>query len=358
MTQQVSALRAAGHEVELVPQFTDDRERRKAYPLGAAATVATGRGPDPLDMLNRFQPEIVHVHNLFPNFGRKWVVRWAGPIVATMHNFRPLCPAATFYRDGQVCTDCLLRRKAWPAVQHACYRGSRLRTLPLAVSTRFEADPLLRRANRIVVLNEKMAQLYAQAGVGRDRIVRVPNFLADAPPAGIGGNAWLYVGRLSPEKGILELLAEWPSGQRLRIVGDGPLLDKARAMAPLGVSVLGRQPPQRVGQLLRDSIGLVFPSRWFEGFPMVYLEALASGTPVLAWPVSAVAGMVREQGTGRIAGELVSSLELAAREFPSLRAHCRSVFESRFTEQAWLGAIRSVYLDSIVVSDASHQSRR
>ena len=81
--------------------------QRRTYPLEAAATVATGLGPSPIEQLRRFRPDVVHVHNLFPNFGKRWLRTWDGPMVATMHNYRPICPAATLFRDGRVCRDCL-----------------------------------------------------------------------------------------------------------------------------------------------------------------------------------------------------------------------------------------------------------
>src|SRR3954451_274021 len=97
---QAAALRQAGHVVEVVAQYTDERLRRLTYPVEAALTVATGRGPSPLPELERFTPDLVHVHGLFPNFGKHWLTHWQGPVVATMHNYRPLCPAATLFRDG------------------------------------------------------------------------------------------------------------------------------------------------------------------------------------------------------------------------------------------------------------------
>ena len=58
-------------------------------------SVATNRGPYPVDEIDRFDPDIVHVHNLFPNFGRSWASRYSSRLVTTIHNYRPLCAAAT-----------------------------------------------------------------------------------------------------------------------------------------------------------------------------------------------------------------------------------------------------------------------
>src|SRR5688572_988933 len=112
---QAQALRSAGHDVVVVAQSTNHRMRRRTYSLEAAVTVATGIGPSPLRALREFAPDVVHLHNLFPNFGRRWLREYDGPLVATMHNYRPLCPAATLFRDGGVCTECPDRRSARPS---------------------------------------------------------------------------------------------------------------------------------------------------------------------------------------------------------------------------------------------------
>ena len=341
--QQLESLRRRGHAVGLFAQRTDDRERSKAYPLMAAATVATGWGPNPLAELREFEPDVVYVHNLFPNFGRTWVSRWPGPLVAVMHNYRAMCAPGTFHRDGHVCTDCFEARFSGPAVRHACYRGSRLATLPVAAGVRFGADPVLRRADRIVVLNPIMRRLYRQAGVEESRIETVPNFLGDPAAPGSGEGPWLFVGRLTEAKGILDLVRTWPAGVPLVVVGSGPLRAELEQCAPPGVVLLGEQPAARVSELMRSARGLVFPSRWFEGFPMVYLEALSAGTPVLAWEPSSVAGMVREEGTGLVVEDLSEALPLAEQTFPSMRQRCRAVYEERYTEEAWLSAIEGLF---------------
>lgn len=336
---QVAALGQAGYAVGLFAQRTDDRECSRIYPVTAALTVATGRGPNPLVHLREFAPDAVLVHNLFPNYGRTWVNLWDGPLIAFMHNYRPMCAPGTFFRNGTVCTDCLDARSSRPAVQHACYRSSRIATLPVALGTKFGDDPLLRRADKVVVLNRRMSELYRQAGVDGSRLSVVPNFLSEPAPAGPGGGPWLFVGRLTDAKGILPLVKQWPSEAPLLVVGSGPLKDDVARSAPPGVVLLGEQSAERVSQLMRSARGLVFPSRWFEGFPMVYLEALAAGTPVLAWEPSVVSDMVREEGTGLVVSDLSEALGEAATTFPAKRLRCRAVFEERYTKEAWLSSM-------------------
>lgn len=353
--QQVAALKRSNSSVFVAAQRTDEREQGRVYPIEAAATVASGRGRSPLAHLGGFDPDVVHVHNLFPNYGRTWVDKWDGPLVATLHNYRPLCAAATFYREGRVCTDCLDQRSSRPAVRHACYRGSRSATLPVAAGVRFDKDPLLQRADRLIVLTKKMRDLYARAGVPHQRMIVQPNFTPGEPQAGQGGGSWLYVGRLTSEKGVLQLLAEWPSDRELVVVGDGELAAEARSLAGSRVTFLGQQPPERVEALMRDATGLVMPSRWFEGFPLVYCEAMAAGTPVMAWRPSSVADLVDEEGTGLVVErDLSTAIALAEDLFPTLRERCRAAYESRYSETAWARDVAQVYDEAI----ASAKERR
>ncbi|MET8398203.1 glycosyltransferase family 4 protein [Streptomyces sp900116325] len=347
---QVRALRAAGHDVKLFAARTDELARDPFYPLRAAARVASGRGHNPLARLRMYAPDVVHVHNLFPNFGRSWVREWQGPLVATLHNFRPLCAAATLYRAGAECTQCLDGER-WAGVRHGCYRASRVATFPLSWAGRHgaAADPLLARADQLIVLSALSRRTYVRAGVPQERLALVPNFVRElgheVAPAPNG--RWLVAARLRAEKGVLELLRQWPEGQPLDVAGDGELLAACKAAAPSAVRFLGHLDRDDLRRRMPSWRGLVFPSRWYEGaVPLVYIEGLAAGLPVIAFEGSAVAEAVRDSGTGFVAQwdkPLDRLLAEAVATFPQLRAHCRHVYASHFTERAWTTRIGRTY---------------
>ncbi|MFE5027600.1 glycosyltransferase family 4 protein [Streptomyces sp. NPDC056656] len=347
---QVRALRTAGHEVELFAAHTDELASDPLYPLRAAARVASGRGHNPLARLRAYAPDMVHVHNLFPNFGRSWVRHWGGPLVATLHNYRPLCAAATLYRAGATCTRCP-DGEPWAALRYGCYRESRAATLPLAWAGRHghARDPLLARADRLVVNSRLSEQTYLRAGVPAERLVLVPNFV-DAPQSGEApgddNGRWLVAGRLTPEKGVLELLRQWPAHEPLDVVGDGELLADCRAAAPASVRFVGHLDRSELCRRMPSYRGLVFPSRWYEVAPCVHVEALAAGLPVLAFEGSSVAEAVREHGTGLVTQwdkPLAPVLTEAATRFPSLRPRCRQVYADHYTEPAWITRIAEAY---------------
>lgn len=365
---QARALAEAGHEVRMIAVLTDELARSRSYRLQAAATVATGRGRTPLARLREFAPDIVHVHNLFPNFARGWVRRWDGPMVATLHNYRPLCAGAALHRAGATCTECLDGDR-WAGLRHGCYRQSRAATAPLAWANRggAPADPVLQRADRLAVLSELSLRMYLRAGVPGHRMTLIPNFVtvpaARHALAPEGGEGWVFVGRLTVEKGIVELLRRWPPTEPLDVVGDGELLDAARAAAPASVRFLGHMERTEVRRRLPAWRGLVFPSRCLEGAPLVHMEALAAGLPVLAFDGSSVAESVRARGTGTVVSwdePLAPALSTAAARFPGLRAHCRRVFESCFSQRVWLDSTVKLYgelLDAEAAAAVSAERR-
>jgi glycosyltransferase involved in cell wall biosynthesis len=349
---QVEALRRAGHEVGVIARRTDALEQHRLYPLQAGLRVATGRGASPETEIGRFAPDVVHVHNLFPNFGRAWVRRVGVPVVATLHNYRPICPAGTLFRDGAACTLCPDARSARPALTHRCYKDSTVATAPVVLGTRFAADPVLASARRIITLNDDMRRAYAAVGVPEERLLTVPNFVASAATGGRhDGGFWVFVGRLSEEKGVLPLVRDWPVGPRLKVVGSGPLEEAVRASAGPTVELVGHLPHAEVRSLLGAARGLVFPSLWPEGLPTVYLEALAAGLPVLASPESVVGSLVAADGTGLVRSSSIGDdLARIERDFDALQRRCRAVFEARYTEDAWVESMVQVYRSLLEVA--------
>jgi glycosyltransferase involved in cell wall biosynthesis len=350
---QVGALRQAGHDVLLVAQHTDERATRATYRIEAAVTVATGRGPSPEDDLRAFRPDVVHVHNLFPNFGTRWLESWPGPVVATLHNFRPMCASAILFRDGHLCTECPDGNR-WASLRHGCYRGSRVATLPVAWRNRggVQHDPVVRRADALVALSARARAVYRSAGLDEARLRVIPNFVQDpfaTRPDGRPNGRWLFVGRLTPEKGILDLIRRWPSREGLDVVGEGPLWKAATSEAPDTVTFLGAVPNAVLRTLMPHYRGLVVASKWFEGLPTVYLEALAAGLPVVSFAGNSVAddvsahgpGIVIDRGSGR--DELLAALTSVQDGGSDLRNRSRACFISRFTAGRWISEISTLY---------------
>lgn len=358
---ECAALRRAGIEVDLVSASTDEGLRDPLYPLRAAGRVATGFGGSPLQHLRDLGPDIVHIHNLFPNFGSRWLAKLDLPLVVTLHNYRIVCSEGSLFRDGSPCTLCPDGAK-WSGLRHRCYRDSAFATLPLALANRrsLPKNPLIERADRILVPSTLQRELLIRFGLDPERSRTSPNFVPDSPSADwasadIERSGWLYVGRLDAGKGILPLVNSWPAGEQLTVVGDGPLRTAVTRAASQDIHVIGPQLRSSVDHYLRSSEGLIFPSRHFETQGLVYLEALRAGTPTVAREGNAVAAAIREERSGRTYGrddEIVRALQDVRADAPELRSRCLQTFEQRYSESVWQARRFAEYSDLLLTGSA------
>lgn len=344
------ALRKAGVDAQLFAARTDDLDKEHLYRVGSMLRVASRRGRSPLSELADFAPHVVHVHNLFPNFGRTWVAEIDVPVAVTVHNFRAVCATGTLFRDGHICTDCVEGSRR-SALRYRCYRGSFAATLPVVIGQRGgpSRDPALARADRILCLSGRHRDVLQQAGIDPARLTDWTNFLPRSLTPEHGAvridhgrkhrAGMLFVGRLRAEKGCLEMLEAWPRAARLTIVGDGPQRgDVARAAAGKNVEIINHLPRTQVLDLMQSSEALMMPSGCPEGSPLVLLEALACGLPVVVRRECDVAGLVDEHRIGSVVDAVDRMAEAGSHlgADRSIARRCRLIFDTLFAEEAWV----------------------
>jgi glycosyltransferase involved in cell wall biosynthesis len=253
--------------------------------------------------------DVVHFHNIFPLISPSAYYichRQRIPVVQTVHNYRLLCPAATLFRDGRPCEDCLGKTLYWPGVLHGCYRGSYTQSAVAAAMV--AVHRLLRtwqeQVDVYVALTEFIRGKLIEGGP-EDRIVVKPNFVHHDPGIAKHREDYaLFVGRLVPEKGVRTLLAAWEKvgDIPLKIAGEGPLLEEMRTwIGQRGlqhVELLGQLSRPDVYEVLREARVLIFPSAWSEPFGMILAEAFACGVPAIASRLGAMAEIVHDGQTG------------------------------------------------------------
>lgn len=316
----------------------------------------------------RFKPDVIHVHNTWPAASPS-VFPAAGTsaaVVHTLHNYRLVCPAATAFRDGHPCTDCVGKAVPWPSVAHACVRGSHRQSLVAAATLAVHrARSTWRRdIGCYVALTEFQRKLMVAGGVPADRVTVVPNFLE--PDPGTGGeerNGVVFAGRLSPEKGIRPLIkaAEAVPGV-MRVAGGGQLDAEVEAAAARGaLTRLGPVSRAALQQELRTAVALVVPSLWFEGFPMVIVEAMAVGTPVIASRIGSLEELVEDGVTGMLvppddASSLARALQWSidhAAELQMMGRAARARFEARYRAGNHLAGLLDAYALAAAVRDGA-----
>jgi glycosyltransferase involved in cell wall biosynthesis len=200
-------------------------------------------------------------------------------------------------------------------------------------------------------------QKFIQAGIPRDKIFVKPNFVAPDPGIGSGSGGYaLYVGRLSVEKGLDVLLSAWERLEApipLKIVGEGPLESLVREATQRleKVEWLGRKPVAEVYELMGEAMFLVFPSKWYETFGRVAVEAFAKGTPVIASNIGAIAELVDSGQTGLHfnpgdPADLAAKVEWVLthpQELLQMRFRARAEFEIKYTAQKNYHQLLEIY---------------
>jgi glycosyltransferase involved in cell wall biosynthesis len=299
-----------------------ERDNRAIAELGsaraAARTLWSRTDHEAIGRLVRDEAiEVVHFHNTFPLISPAayYAARGAGAaVVQTLHNFRLLCPGGLLLRDGKPCESCVGRSVAWPAVVHRCYRDSAAATgiLTSMLTLHRVLGTWSRQVDAFIALSRFARERFVAGGLPAERIFvkggvvdgagRDP--VRDATSSeGVTGTHFLYVGRLSAEKGIHVLLDAWrrlPAGVSLRIVGDGPLRDAVAAAAALDQRIewLGMLSAADVMREMGAAWALVFPSLCYENAPGVLAEAQSAALPVIASDLGSGAEIVADGGFG------------------------------------------------------------
>lgn len=299
---EVELLRSGGHDVHLWSPMPDDSSTASRAGMAASAVWSRGAVAEVRRLARELEPDVVHVHNLFPLLSPAVLRAGVAPTVVTLHNYRLLCLPAVFLRDGKACEDCL-GKLPWRGVAHRCYRGSAAGSAALAASLGVHrAAGSFRRVGMFLAVSEFVREKHLEAGFDPDRIRVKPNFTTPLPRREGPGRDFLFLGRLSEEKGLDRLVGMWRDvPARLVVVGDGPERARLEAMAPDTVEFRGAVRSDEVPAFLAGARALVLPSICYEGAPRTVVEAYAAGVPVVANRWGALPSVVSDGETGLLA---------------------------------------------------------
>jgi glycosyltransferase involved in cell wall biosynthesis len=301
---EAELLSCNGHAVELYLRHNGEIQRSNQLAVGVQAIWSSRTIDEVGNQIARFKPDIVHIHNSFPLISPSvvWVAaRRNVPVVMTLHNYRLICPQALLLRNGKPCEECV-GTVPLPGLRHGCYRNSRAQTAFSAAVVQVHSvlGTWNRKISRYLALTDFARELFIKGGLPADKIIVRGNFVPEARhEPGVQRNGFLFVGRLSEEKGVDVLLraALQAPGQEVFVIGDGPLSDKVRH-ASSNVRWLGHQSPEEIARLMRRAKALVLPSVWYENFPRVLVEAYSHGLPVIGSRLGALASLVDHRVTG------------------------------------------------------------
>ncbi len=362
VADEIAMLRMNGHEVIEYSLHNDSVDSLNRLQLAARTIWSKTAYREVRSLVRAHRVQIVHFHNTFPLISPSayYGARAENvPVVQTLHNFRLLCPNAAFFRAGQVCEDCLGKIIPWPAVVHKCYRNNRVASA--ATTTMLTVHRAMKTWQKAVdvfiALTQFSRNKFIKGRLPADKIAVKPNFVYPDSGRGTGSGGYgLFVGRLSPEKGLDTLLKAWSilsENTPLKIVGDGPLAEVVeKAVAnDSRIQWLGRKSADEVAEIIGEAKFLVCPSNCYETFGRVIVEAFAKGTPVIASDMGAMAelvdhgsvGLKFEPGNAHALALAVQELLSDCRALSRMRQAARKEYEQKYTIESNYRILLAIY---------------
>jgi glycosyltransferase involved in cell wall biosynthesis len=355
---EIALLRSFGHEVV---ELRRDNAQISAMPPTALlreAIWSSSAAEAVVDFTREAAPDLLHVHNTFPLLSP--AIYWAAarlriPVVQTLHNFRLLCAQPTFLREGRICEDCL-GTLPWRGVVRKCYRDSLAQSAALVsvLAVHRSIGTYRNKVDRYIALSQFSKRKLVEGGLPAHKIEVKPNFvvapLNDTPDRSGG----LFVGRLSPEKGLHLLtaaLGDLPAC-KVDVVGTGPMQVGLAGNAQL--QLLGSMSEQAVLEKMRHAAFLILPSICYEQFPRTLVEAYACGLPIIASRLGSLAELVHDGKTGLLfeagsSSDLSEKIRFAManpRLMRDMGAAARAEYEARYTPQENYRQLMQIYADA------------
>lgn len=300
---EAELLRSAGHEVELLLFSNSGSTGRKLIqlPFNASSYFTT------LKTINVFNPDVIHIHNL--HFAGSPAVLYAAkkmrvPIVMTLHNYRLLCPSGTLFFKGKIFTESVNKIFPIQTIFKGVYQNSKLITFWVALSAAIhQLAGTWNIPKYYIVLGANSKRLFEGSKMRAiaNRMLVKPNFCYPGEPGVNSKDYYLYIGRLSAEKGIAMLLNTFTKiNTVIKIAGSGPMESEIIASATLhpNIEFLGSKDKDEVRTLIAGAKAVIFPSVWFETFGMVVIEAFACGVPVIAAEIGEAPHIITDKING------------------------------------------------------------
>lgn len=366
---EMALLAQHGHDVRLYARDNDEVAATGPLALSTQALWSRQTSRDLNEELGIFEPDIVHVHNTLPLISPSvyWAVAAHGiPLVQTLHNFRLLCPQAMLLRHSVVCEDCV-GHLPWRAVTRRCYRDSAAQSAVVAgmLTLHRALGTWQQKITRYIALNRFCRDKFVAGGLPAHRIAIKPNFVDCPLPAPRPRDGFLFVGRLSPEKGLgVAIDAASQAGVALRVVGSGPE-QALLGQAPPSVQGLGPLPGDAVLAQMASAQALVLPSICQENCPRTLVEAFASGLPVIGSRLGGLPELIRDGVNGLLfepgnAADLSAKLAWAQAhpaEMMQMGREARATYERELSPGVNIVQLLDIYRDAIAEGVASGSAR-
>ncbi len=313
-------------------------------------------------MIAEFRPDVAHVRNIYHHLSPSilWELKAQKvPVVYHLNDFKVLCPNYNLVLHGEACEACK-GGKFWHTMKEKCYPGTAARATLVTEAYFHKWLGTYRRCVECFLAPSRFVRhKFVEHGWDAGMFEVLPHFqgVKDVEARGVENPPLLYLGRLSPEKGVHDLLrAMQPLPHlRLMVAGDGPergnLQRLSTTLGLTNVEFTGHIQGAELDRAIRDSSFTVLPSHAYETLGKTILESYARARTVVASDLGSRRELVRESETGLLyeagnVGQLSSAIEfLSSRpELADKMGHAgRELVRQHYTPEEHYEALIGLY---------------
>lgn len=348
---QVRALRKHGHNVTLIGRDSTRTLNSSIAKLKVGVTWALNLGYNPRRQIQRVEPDLIVIHNLYPGFTSRWMRKSDIPRIYWLHNYRFFCLAASFVFQNQECLLCATKI-SYKSLIRKCADGSILKTISSYLRLKVNRNlPERSDLDYWVALSPKARNLFLHTSLDSKKIRVIPNFVDpnNSSPT-IALEKWVFVGRLSPEKGILALARNIPDSIQLDIYGDGPARVQLEALSKSkpNLHLKGNVDRTTLLHRLPNYIGGFVPSFGVEGIPTTFLEYSAASLPIIGWAVNSTSDFIDEYRCGITLinfnkEAIANAVNAIVRNRAEFSKNSLGMWESEFSESNWVEKVNNIF---------------
>jgi glycosyltransferase involved in cell wall biosynthesis len=316
-------------------------------------------------LITNLNPDIAHIH-LYKGVLTPSILQVLKsndiPVIITLHDFGFLCPH-NLMLDGKmnICTRCV-NGSALNCITNKCNRNNLMLSTVSSLEFVFHKIffPFEKYFERIIVVSKFGQRMHQSSRMVFNKMIQLYNFYPNLKQLEINckkGTYFLYLGRLSEEKGVETLFDAWQKENRiskLKVVGTGPLFEKLDILATAvnNIEMLGFKSGEELNILIREASFIIVPSICFENNPLTIIEAYANGKPVIGSNVGGIPEVINDGDTGFLfemgsVNDLSEKIKKAEsindQEYYRLSMNARKFADDHFSEESHYNSLLSIY---------------
>tara|TARA_A100000171_G_C2139299_1_gene153341 strand:+ start:5719 stop:6873 length:1155 start_codon:yes stop_codon:yes gene_type:complete len=326
---------------------------------GLALKSSKGVGKEFSSFLQKEQPNVVHVHNIFPLITPvifEVCYQHKIPVVQTLHNYRLLCINTLFYRDGHTCEDCLTHSFS-EGIKNRCYNGSATQSKLMARALEYhrEKNTWNRYVDRFICLSDFAKSKFIQGGIEEKKLLVKPNFVRDPKATPSYENYWLYAGKLENQKGLDDFLNLAKQTPHVNYKVAGYCENEGVFSSFANVNYMGQLKREELMSHMEGCVGVLFLSKMYEGMPMTILEAFAHKKMVIARNQGAMRDMITHGENGLLYDNMRELREHVVQfqesgEYKTLGQEAYKAYKAKYSEKLAYENLMSIYREVIMAN--------